>query len=319
MSAERDEAHREMELVSSDGSREPVHRRIRRFVLRVYSKAMEDNIYFMAGAITFNLLVVMVPLLLLIVGFSGYALQARSGDPASVALPILVELLPAVGGEVDLVHWLRDTVNRVVEERAGLSVVGAVIFIWISTRLVGTLRTVLREVFDVAQDRGIVAGKIFDFQAVVLGTGFVVVNLGVTVVLEAVGTYGVSLLGLQQWDLTLVRRGAGMLLSFVSIWVLFLLIYRYLLIRRIPWRTALVSASFTAVMHELMKAGFGWYTTAVADFRSVFGNLATAAILFIWIYYESVVFILGGEVGQVYTMNRVRRIRVREVFDGEDA
>lgn len=289
------------------------------FLWRVVSRAEEDNIFFMAGAITFNLLIVVVPLVLLVVGLAGYVVEALPGDPVEVVLPYVLEILPQVGGEVDLIRTVTNAVNALVEDRAGLSLVGAVIFIWISTRLVGTLRTVLREVFDVGHDRGIIRGKIFDAQIVVIGTGLILVNFGVTVVLTAVGNFGVSMLGLERLDLTGARRALGLGLSFASIWVLFLLIYRYLLVRRIPWRTALVAATFTGVIHEVMKAAFSWYATGLADFRSAFGNLATLAVLFVWIYYESLVFILGGEVAQVYTMNRVRRVRVRERFEAAEA
>lgn len=297
----------------------PARHRAKDFLWRVVSRAEEDNIFFMAGAITFNLLIVVVPLVLLVVGLAGYVVEALPGDPVEVVLPYVLEILPQVGGEVDLIRTVTNAVNALVEDRAGLSLVGAVVFIWISTRLVGTLRTVLREVFDVGQDRGIVRGKIFDAQIVVIGTGLILVNFGVTVVLTAVGNFGVSMLGLERLDLTGARRAVGLVLSFASIWVLFLLIYRYLLVRRIPWRTALVAATFTGVIHEVMKAAFSWYATGLADFRSAFGNLATLAVLFVWIYYESLVFILGGEVAQVYTMNRVRRVRVRERFEAAEA
>ena len=292
----------------------PARHRVMDFLWRVVSRAEEDNIFFMAGAITFNLLIVVVPLVFLVVGLAGYVVEALPGDPVEVVLPYVLEILPQVGGEVNLVRTVTNAVNSLVEDRAGLSLVGAGVFIWISTRLVGTLRTVLREVFDVGHDRGIVQGKI-----VVIGTGLILVNFGVTVVLTAVGNFGVSMLGLERLDLTWARRTLGVMLSFASIWVLFLLIYRYLLVRRIPWRTALVAATFTGVIHEVMKAAFSWYATGLADFRSAFGNLATLAVLFVWIYYESLVFILGGEVAQVYTMNRVRRVRVRERFEAAEA
>lgn len=303
----------------SEMPRLPARHRVKDFVWRVVSRAEEDNIFFMAGAITFNLLIVVVPLVLLVVGLAGYVVEALPGDPVEVVLPYVLEILPQVGGEVDLIRTVTNAVNSLVADRAGLSLVGAVVFVWISTRLVGTLRTVLREVFDVGQDRGIVRGKVFDAQIVVIGTGLILVNFGVTLVLTAVGNFGVSMLGLESFDLTWARRTVGLVLSFASIWVLFLLIYRYLLVRRIPWRTALVAATFTGLIHELMKAGFSWYATGLADFRSAFGNLATLAVLFVWIYYESLVFILGGEVAQVYTMNRVRRVRVRERFEAAEA
>ena len=49
-----------------------------------------------------------------------------------------------------------------------------------------------------------------------------------------------------------------------------------------------------------MKGGFAWFASSVADYSSVYGNLAVAAILFFWIYYSAVVFILGGQVARVY-------------------
>jgi membrane protein len=40
---------------------------------------------------------------------------------------------------------------------------------------------------------------------------------------------------------------------------MFVLIYRYLPARRVPWRIALVAATFTAVVFELLKSLFAWY------------------------------------------------------------
>ena len=42
----------------------------------------------------------------------------------------------------------------------------------------------------------------------------------------------------------------------------------------------------------------------------VLGNLATATLVLLWIYYEALVFILGGEIAQVSMMRRASRIGV---------
>jgi len=294
-------------------------RRSREFLVRVVSKADEDNIFFMAGAITFNFLVAIIPLILLFIGVSGFVLTSRFPDPASVLIPFLLGNLPTVGGEVDLVSRVQGVIDTLLADRAGFSLVGSLVFIWVSTRLVGTLRTALREIFDFSHGRGIVRGKLFDAMMVVVGGILFIVNLGTTVLVEAVEGYGVNLIGLEGSGLSAFRQFSAQALAFGFIWALFLLIYRYLPPRRIPWRTALTAATFTGILFEGTKYLFSWYVTNAANFGTVYGNLTSAAILFFWIYYGAVVFILGGEVAQVYTMSRTRRLhRANPVSNGAE-
>jgi membrane protein len=250
----------------------------------------------------------LIPLVILSVGICGFILTSRFPDPASVIIPFLLGNLPTVGGEVDLVTRAEGVINSLVADRTEISVVGFVVLLWVSTWVLGTVRAVLREIFDFSHGRGIIKGKIFDAFMVMVGGLLLVVNIGITVGMETVEEYGADLVGLEGPGLSFFRQVSALLLAFGSIWALFLLLYRYFPPRRIPWRTALTAATFTAVLFEIAKYLFSWYMTSVANFGSVYGNMATLAVLFIWIYNGALVFILGGEVAQVYNMNRTRRI-----------
>lgn len=274
----------------------------------MWEKADEDEVLFMAGAIAFNVLIALFPLLVLGVGLTGFVLRARFEDPTAAVVALLVDTMPEAG--VDLTGLLGDLVSGLVEQRTGLTVVGLAFFVLIATRLVGTLRIVLREIFDIGQRRGILAGKLFDVSVVLLGLALLMLNLGVTILFSAAVQFGVGALGLEGRTLTLTERSAAFAIAFASIWLLFLLTYRYLPARRIRWRPAAVAATFAAVGHEVLKTAFSWYATEVADYGSAFGNLATVAVLFFWIYYGSLVFILGGEFAQVSTMRKASRVGV---------
>ena len=286
------------------------------FVRRVLVKADEDGIFFMAGAISFNLIVAIVPLLVFAVGISGMVLSARFVDPATVILDLIIRTLPVIQGDVDLAAQVRDTIADLVSGGTGFTLVGGALLVWFSTRLVGTLRTALREVFDIGESRGIIRGKLFDIQVVLVGGLLFLVNILLTTGVKVAESYGLDLLGLEGTALNTVQTLTAQFLAFVSIWVLFLGIYRYLPARHLPWRSALIAATFTAVLHEFLKAGFGWYVSDVANYRSTYGNLISLAVLFFWIYYGSIGFILGGEVAQVWTMRRARRVQVRRVHGG---
>lgn len=288
--------------------------RFAEFIRRLWTKSYEDDVLFMAGAVAFNLLVAIAPLLVLGVGVSGYVLARRFGDPTSAIMRLVTDLVPTASGDVDITAMVGGLVETLLAQRGGLTLFGAIFFVWVATRLVGSLRATLKEIFDVGRGRGIVEGKIFDIKVVILAVLLLTLNLGVTITFEAAVRFGVGTLGLAAPLQYFTRRTAGIALAFGSIWLLFLIIYRYLPLRRIPWRTALVAATWAAVGHELLKAGFAWYATEVADYGTTFGNLATVAVLYFWIYYEAVVFIMAAEIAQVYTMRKAAKVKVRRSF-----
>jgi membrane protein len=292
-------------------------RRMLDFLRRLVAKADEDGIFFMAGAISFNVLAALIPLFLFAVSVAGYVLEATTfGDPATRVVNLLMVVLPEVGGDSDFVTSITSQINGLIEAWPGLSILSTILLVWFSTRLVGTLRAVLREVFDVATDRSIVRGKIFDMQVVLVGGVLLVVNVGVTTALFAARDYGVDVLNLEGNAVGVLQEVLARAIAFASIWVLFLGVYRYLPARRIPWRTALIGATFAALLHEFLKLAFGFYATEIANYSTMYGNLLTLAVFYFWIYYEAQVFILGGEFAQVWTMRRALRVRTRgALFD----
>jgi membrane protein len=263
----------------------------------------------MAGAITFNVLLAVIPLLLLVAGLAGFILTARFGYPTPDVVQVLLSQVPMVEGDVDLPQTVGVALEGLVQERTGFSIVGALFLLWISTRLVATLRVVLRNIFHLAgEERGVLWGKVFDLNVVLMGGVLILLNVGVTVGVRTLEAFGIELLGLTGAVADLLRSGVAVFLSFGSAWVLFFLLYRYLPVRHIPLRTAAVGATFTAVGYELMKGAFAWYATSVANYSTAYGNLAVAAVLFFWIYYSAAVFIVGGHVARAYEKRREARM-----------
>ena len=277
------------------------------FARRVYKKADQDQIFFMAGSIAFNVLVAIVPLLLATLGIAGQILQKRVANPEEVLLRYVLTAIPPVS--VEFAGEARALLSNLLDKTSGFVGIGLVLLVWLSTRLVGTLRATLREVFDVGQDRSIIAGKLFDIKMVIAAGSLLAANVSLTFIADLVNAmivrYGKSWFGLQ--PLSFVQDLYLNGLAVVSAWVMFLLVYRYLPFRRIHWRTAVVAATFTTVLFELLKRAFGWYVAHVANYNTTYGNFANLIVLFLWVYYIAIVFILGGEVGQVAALRRIRR------------
>jgi membrane protein len=281
------------------------------FITRLYVKAGEDNIFFLAGGIAFDVLFGAIPFLLMLIGIFGLFLSRVGGDPRKLVADYILNILPP--SEMVVTRTYR-IVETVLAGRTSFGVLGLVLFLWTSTRLIATLRTSLREIFDLPEERGIVEGKVFDVQMVLVAGTLFLANTGITLVLDTAQTWGIRLIGSRWIDVQTVQLVWGRLLAFVFIFLMFLLIYRYLPRRRTPWRMALVAAVFTALAWELIKGLFAVYILHATSWKTVYGALVTPVIIVLWIYYSAVVFILGGEVAHVNELLRVRRVQ-REMLE----
>lgn len=64
----------------------------------------------------------------------------------------------------------------------------------------------------------------------------------------------------------------------------------------VRWKSfALQAALFTSLFWEVAKQLFGWYVLHLGRFSMVYGSLSALIIFFLWVYYSSVIVILGAE------------------------
>jgi membrane protein len=282
------------------------------FLTHLYTKAGEDDVFFLAGGIAFDVLFAAIPFLLMVVGFFGIVLSRVVDDPRKAAVDYIVQnIFPPTQSVVASTYKI---VDLVLHGRTSFGVIGLVLFLWISSRLIATLRASLKEIFDLPEERGMVEGKVFDLQMVFLAGTLFLANTGITLVLDAAQKWGIQLVGSRWLDVETVQLVWARLLAFVFIFLMFLLIYRYLPRRRTPWRMALVAAVFTSLAWELLKSSFAVYVGYATSWERVYGALVTPIIIVLWIYYSAVVFILGGEIAHVYDLVRMRR-RQRELLE----
>jgi membrane protein len=282
---------------------------LRDYATRVWDNAGEDNVFFLASGIAFNILLAIVPFMLLLVTGLAYILNL-SADRSTAEVSALIDRLLPSGFQTgrDLVHRL---LFDAIRTRGQVGVVSAVTFVWFSTRLFGSLRSVLADVFDIEQERGIVAGKIFDIQITVVSSLLVVAYSALNAYLAIGTSQGIALfqrLGVREDVIGGVEYWFGRIVAFAVIVSMFFGLYKFLPIRRVRWQTALLAAMFAGMLLELAKAAFGYYIASFNPGSLYTGTLAAIVIVVFWVYYAALLFIIAGEVGQVYELRRVRRL-----------
>jgi membrane protein len=287
----------------------------RDYLRRVWDSSAEDNVLFLAGGIAFNILLAALPFFLLLVTGLTYLLPAITRLSPLVTIHEFIDrLLPvqsAIAGT-----WTHEMINQVVSTRGSVTVWSALLFAWLSTRLFGSLRTALADVFDIENERSIIRGKIFDFQITIVSTVLFVASNVVSSYVALATTRGLGVLkeyGLRQDVMTDLEYWFGRGLAFVFITTMFFALYKYLPIRKVRAQTALLAASFSGLLFELAKNVFRLVIESLNPQSIYTGAIAALVIIVVWVYYAALIFLIGGEVGQVHELRRTRRLQ-REVF-----
>lgn len=282
---------------------------LRDYGRRVWDNAGEDDIFFLAGGIAFNILLAAVPFALLLVTGLAYILNQSADRSAETVSQLVDRLLPAsLTAGRDL---MRGALTEVVHTRGRVGVLSAIGFVWFSTRLFGSLRSVLADVFDIEQDRGMVEGKLFDVKITVFSTLLVVAYTAISAYLAIATSRGTALLariGVRADVMGAATYWVGRAIAFGVIVAMFFALYKYLPNRRIRWQTALLGAMSAGALLELAKAAFAYYIQSFNPGGLYTGTLAVFVIVVFWVYYAAMLFILGGEVAQVYELRRMRRL-----------
>ena len=76
---------------------------------------------------------------------------------------------------------------------------------------------------------------------------------------------------------------------------MFLLIYKIIPTKRVHFNSALQAALFTGLLWELAKHLFAWYILHLAEYSIFYGSLSTLIVFVLWIYYSSMILVVGGE------------------------
>jgi membrane protein len=136
----------------------------------------------------------------------------------------------------------------------------------------------------------LVRAKLAAFGLVATTAFLLLVSLMASAGIAALGNWITGLLP----GCELLVRGAYIVVSLLLLTGLFAAIYKVLPDRILTWRDVLVGASATAVLFTIGKTAIGLYI-GNAGIASSYGAAGSIVVLLVWIYYSSLIFLLGAE------------------------
>ena len=258
----------------------------------VIQKFGRDNGLFLASGLAFSLLLYVIPLALLMISILGYTVL-ESEQAMEEVQSVIRQFLPR-SEQVFAEH-----VGAIVADRGLLGIVGFISFLLFSTMVFGSIRHVLNIVFQAGPARSFLRGTVQDLLMMVFCVALLIVAIGLASVETIIGNLGEHV----PWAEALWGQGMQGLHQVMAVIFggsLILGLYRFSPVSTLKLGFLGVGAAVAVILFGFAKQGFAWYVHFAQAGLVLYGALGAFLFFFVWLYYVSVVFLVGAEAAWVF-------------------
>ncbi len=241
-----------------------------------------------AAGLAYYALFSLFPLTLLLAALLGYIL---SSDVAYArASTFIRSIFPFSGGIID------KNLQAVFKERGAIGIVGLLGLLWAASGYFTVLANGVNLAWPKIKLRGFVQSRLVGLA--MMGALFLLL------LLSLFSTTLISLLPYLQTGNASSQSGSGQSLGWIILirlvsalftYLLFLLLYRWVPNKTVPWKPVLIGSLVAAIAWEAAKLIFAWYlSSGLARYATVYGSLGTLIALLVWIYFSNLIFLFGA-------------------------
>lgn len=261
------------------------------------NKSMEDEIFTFGAAIAFYTIFSIAPLLILILSISGFFMNQGT----------ILEQIQMVAGEFmdeSMITALNEFAQNRIAEGAGIltTIIAALVIIFGATTVISQLKIALNKIWNVQQVK---INSIYNFMFN-RGLSFLIILLFCTLfvsslIAESVLTV-VSDSITDQWSLLNLNYLIGITqvgtIGFATL--AFTLIFKILPDVHARWTDVFVGGIVTTLLFIFGKYLIGFYFSA-AGIDAAYRAAGSLIVFVIWVYYNSLIILVGAVFTQVYT------------------
>ncbi len=278
------------------------------FISTLVDRVSEDRVPRMAAAISYYTIFALAPVLVIVIWLLGliYGPEAARGEIVG-----RIQGLIGVTG-ANLVQTVLQNAGR---ERSGIipTVLGFATLVIASTGVFVEIQDSLNNIWGVAPKPGqpiisLLRTRFTSF-VMVLSVGFVLLaSLVASSVVSAIGGFVEHRVPILSDVALTLLRAADFILPLLVIILMFALIYRVLPDVEIAWRDVWVGAILTSVLFTIGKYLIGLYL-GQSGLTSTYGAAGSLVVLLVWVYFSSLIFLVGAEITQMYANHYGARVR----------
>lgn len=258
----------------------------------------------MASGIAFNMLICAIPFTLILFSILGaYFSSENTSSSIESFLNTVIGLSPDM--KIKIKEIILSKVNEISVNKTITAVIGIIGILWTASGLFSTIRSVLNKIYKAHLEIFYLWGKLKDIGMVFLTTLLFILSFASSTILSIMKAIDEKFFYNRLFSFGFIENFVTYILGFMFSFLMFYVIYRLVPHGKINNKVVLISSLSTTLLWETLKLIFTAYLVNFSNFTVVYGAYAALVASIFWVYYSSVTFVLGAEIGQLYMEKRL--------------
>jgi membrane protein len=265
---------------------------------------IDDDAIKLSAALAYYTIFSLPPLLIIIISISGFFFGAEA-----VRGEIFGQINGLVGNDAAL--QIQETIKNVKlsDSNAFATTLGIIILLIGASGVFAEIQDSINHIWGIKAKpkRGLIKfikNRLMSFSMIGSAGFLLMVGLVVNSLMDLLNK------GMARYfpkDTIYLFYGLNILILFVSIALLFTVIFRTLPDGKVVLRDCIIGASFTAFLFMIGKFAIGAYLGS-SSVASVYGAAGSVILILVWVYYSAIILYFGAEFTKVYAINHGQKI-----------
>ena len=264
----------------------------------LYHRVGEHHIFLMAGGLTFSLFVCIIPLVLIV--FAGLGIVLEKPSITQEINSFIENVIPYTDFAESVKQLVFPRVNEFTIYKNLAGIIGIAGLFFAASSLFSSMRTTLNTIYRVTASESVLIGKLRDLGLVLLVLAYFLISTMILPIMRIIEDFAEKSEFTRSLNLDFLGEFALNGFSILIIFISFFIVYYFIPYKKPPKKAIVVSAVSASLLWILAERVFGFYITNVVTLKRIYGAYFFMIVVAFWIYYTSLVFILGAEIGQLF-------------------